>query len=213
MEIEFLGANCFRIKTKATTIVVDDNLSKIGGKSIQSEKTTGFYTSADVENGVKSASRLLIDSPGEFEVGDVTVTGVQARAHMDEEGKESATVFQFMYNGQTVTVLGHVHPDVSAAVLELVGGTDALIVPVGGNGFTLDPAGAASLIKKTEPGAVIPSQYEIKGLNYEVPAQPLEEFSKLMSSTDNEPQDSYKLAKTDDLSSQTRVVVLKKLDK
>ena len=213
MEIEFLGANCFRIKSKSTTVIVDDNLEKIGGKSPQGEKTVAFYTSADVRGDAKTASRLVIDSPGEFEVGDLTVTGAQARAHMDEDGKESATVYQFMLANQTVTVLGHVHPDVSAEVLELIGGTDVLIVPVGGNGYTLDPTGAADVVKKVEPGVVIPSHYEIKGLNYEVPAQPLEEFAKIVPASDDGPQDSYKVSKSEGESTQTKVIILNKLEK
>lgn len=53
-----------------------------------------------------------------------------------------------MYAGQTATFTGHVHPDISDDALELISGTDVLIIPVGGNGFTLDPTGAASIIKK-----------------------------------------------------------------
>lgn len=216
MEIEFLGGNCFRIKTKNITVIVDDNLAKIGGQSPQSDKTVALYTSADVKGDIKTASRLVIDSPGEFEIGDLTVTGIQTRGHMDEDGKQSATVFQFMLGGQTVTVLGHVHPDLAPEVSELAGGTEVLIVPVGGNGYTLDPTGAASIVKSVEPGVVIPSQYDIEGLNYEMPAQPLESFTKLLTTEELIPIDSFKLAKTgteDSSSSQTKVVILSRLSK
>ena len=54
-----------------------------------------------------------------------------------------------------------------------------LVVPVGGNGFTLDSIGATSIIKKTEPSIVVPSQYDIAGMDYEVPAQQIEEFIKI----------------------------------
>lgn len=209
MEIEFFGANCFRIKTKGATIIIDDNLEKLGGTSPQTDKTVAFYTSDEIKADQKSKSRLVIENPGEFEVGDVTVTGVQTRAHMDEEGVESATVYQFMMANQTVTLLGHVHPDISSEVLELVGGTDVLIVPVGGHGYTLDPAGAAGAVKKVEPDVVIPSHYDMKDLKYEVSASPLEEFTKIMPTSDEGPQDSYKVGKFDSESSQTKVVVLK----
>lgn len=209
MEIEFFGGNCFRIKTKQTTIVVDDNLESLGKKSILGEKTAAFFTSPSIARPAKNMSYLTIDTPGEFEVGDVTVKGAQTRAHIDEEGKETATVFQFMHDGQSVSVLGHVHPDMSVATLELISGTDILVLPVGGNGYTIDPVGAASVIKKTEPSIVIPSQYEIKGLSYEVPAQPLEEFTKVASLTYEAPIEVLKLAKLpDDSTAQTKLVVL-----
>lgn len=210
MEIEFFGGNCFRIKSKQTTIVIDDNLSKIGKKSITNDKTAAFFTSAITKDEkVANVARLVIDGAGEFEVGDITVKGVQTRAHIDEEDKHTATIFQFMFGGQTITVLGHVHPDLSDDAVELISGTDVLVAPVGGNGYTLDPVGATSVIKKIEPDVVIPSQYEIKGCNYEVPAQGLEEFSKVSSFNTEDVQDSFKVTRSlEDSATQTRVVVL-----
>jgi L-ascorbate metabolism protein UlaG (beta-lactamase superfamily) len=214
MEIEFFGANCFRLKTKETTLVVDDNLDKIGQKSIVNDKTVAFYSQKNLMGDSSQQARVIIDHPGEFEVGDVTVKGIQTRAHIDEQGEQTATVFQFTAAGTTVSVIGHVHPDVSADVLEMIGGTDVLIVPVGGNGYTLDPVGAASLIKKVEADVVIPSQYEITGYHYEMPAQPIDEFTKVMSVTLDDTVDVYKTnSKQGDITSgtagQTRVVVLK----
>lgn len=211
MEIEFFGANCFRIKTKKIAVVVDDNLSNIGGKTILSDKVTALYTNRDlIDEKVVANAKLMIDSPGEFEVGDLTIIGVQARSHTDTEDQMSATIFQFTADGQIVTVLGHVHPDTSVEVTEFIAGTDVLVVPVGGNGYTLDPTGAAKIIKKAEPGVIIPSQYEVKGLSYEVPAQALTEFEKLPNITLEDPQDSYKLAgaSVDDGATQVKVVVL-----
>jgi len=215
MEIEFLGGNCVRVKTKTTTIIIDDNLAKIGGKSPQTDKTVALFTNIELMGDATHKSRLVVDSPGEFEIGDITVKGLQTRSHMDEEGQLSATVYQFMAANQTITVLGHIHPDLPGDLLELVSGTEVLVVPVGGNGYTLDPVGAVSVVKKLEPGVVIPTQYEIDGLSYEVPASPLEEFLKLMPSTEEEPSNSCKLAKivTGEGTSQTKVVVLNPLTK
>jgi L-ascorbate metabolism protein UlaG (beta-lactamase superfamily) len=210
MELEFFGGNCFRIKTKNTVIVIDDNLNKLGKKSVISDKSAAFYSS-DIVYDEKAAgqARLVINTAGEFEVGDVTVTGVQARAHMDEKDQHTTNVFQFMHGGQTITLLGHIHPDISDEVVELISGTDVLVVPVGGNGFTLDPVGATSIIKKAEPNVVVPAHYDIAGLNYEVPAQGLEEFMKVVSINAEEPQDSLKLSKaSEDVAAQTRIVVL-----
>jgi len=211
MEIEFFGANCFRLKSKKTLIVIDDNLSAVGGKSIQSEKTVAFYTTLDLlDKSAKDKSRLVIDGPGEYEVGDLTVTGMQARSHMDKEEKKSATVYKFMYEGQTVTALGHLHPDISDELVEFISGTDVLLLPIGGNGYTLDPVGAASIIKEVEPSTIIPSQYDVKDLSYEVPAQSLPEFEQLPMVTLEPAQDSYKLenSSAEDASVVGRIIVL-----
>jgi L-ascorbate metabolism protein UlaG (beta-lactamase superfamily) len=212
MDIEFFGANCVRLKTKETTIVVDDNLSLMGGKTITTDKTSLFYTNKMlVDQSAKSKARLTIETAGEFEVGDLTVTGQQTRGHMDEKDIESATVFQFMSGTQTVTVLGHVHPDLSKEVVELIGGTDVLMIPVGGNGYTLDGVAASSIVRKAEPAVVIPTYYNGGKLQFEVPAQTLEEFFKISAlSQPEESVDVFKLSKASDVESgSTKVVVLK----
>jgi L-ascorbate metabolism protein UlaG (beta-lactamase superfamily) len=210
MDIEFFGANCVRLKTKEAVITIDDNLSKIGGKTVVDGSSVLMYTNRLlVDENANEKARLLIDTAGEFEVGDVTVRGEQTRSHLDEDGTESATVLQFMMNNQTVTVLGHVHPDLSKAVVELIGGTDVLVIPVGGNGYTLDGVAATSIIKKAEPAVVVPTYYEDNTLTYEVPAQPLSEFLKISSLQSEEPIDMLRLGKNLDIeSTQTKIVLL-----
>ncbi len=211
MEIEFFGGNCFRIKTKETTVVVDDNLSALGGKSITTDKSASLYTQvALVDQKAAGKSRIFIDSAGEFEIGDLTITGMQARGHMDEEGEAHATVFQFMAKNQKITVTGHIHPDMSSELVEFIAGTDVLVVPVGGGGYTLDPVGATKVMKKAESSVVIPSQYETKGLKFEVPPLSLDEFTKLPNIEPGEPQDSFKMSElpADDLAAATAKVVI-----
>jgi L-ascorbate metabolism protein UlaG (beta-lactamase superfamily) len=210
MELEFFGANCFRVTTKNASVVIDDNLVNLGAKSIVKDAEVVFFTQKILENdAAKNKARLVIDSAGEFEVGDLSVKALQTRAHMDEEGVESATVYQFMYGGKTVTILGHVHPDISGALLELAGGTDVLVLPVGGNGYTLDAVGATSVIKKIEPDVVIPSHYEDAQFNFEIPQSPLDEFIKTAALQTTEKKDSYRLDKPEtELIGQTHIVLL-----
>jgi L-ascorbate metabolism protein UlaG (beta-lactamase superfamily) len=209
MEIEFYGANCFRIKTKKASIVIDDNLASLGQKSITKDTDVAVFTNKILLNGSKSKARLVLESAGEFEIGDLSLKAVQTRAHMDETGADTATVFQFLYNGTSVTALGHIHPDIASDVLELTAGTDVVLVPVGGNGYTLDSVGALSVIKKIEPEVVIPSQYDAPGFKFEVPAAPLEDFIKTSALVAGEPRDVYKVDKPDtELAGQTHLVVL-----
>lgn len=212
MELEFFGGNCLRIKTKNTVITVDDNLSKLGKKPITNDKSVAFFTSSvTADDKAADKARLVVATPGEFEVGDVTVHGVQARGHMDGDEAHSATVFQFMHGGQTISVLGHIHPNISDEISELVSGTDVLVVPVGGNGFTLDAVGATNVIKATEPDMVVPTQFADSTLNFEVPAAPLEDFLKSsgLSVGEEGEQDVLKLSKMSVESSKTVLVVLR----
>ena len=66
-------------------------------------------------------------------------------------------------------VTGHIFPKLSDDQLEAIGIVDVMFVPVGGNGYTLDATGALQIVKAVEPKLVVPTHYEDKALNYEVP--------------------------------------------
>lgn len=200
MEIQFYGANCVRLTTKKAAIIVDD--------------TTGSFTKiGDIQlftnghNGAKTDAKIVIDVPGEYEVSDTSINGIAARAHMDEEGKRSATMFKLVVDDVRVAVLGHVYPDLSEEQLEAFGTIDLLVVPVGGNGYTLDAIGALKLIKKIDPKIVIPTHYADKAVAYEVPQQSLEEVLKALAMEPKETVDKLKL-KSGEMGDTTQLIVL-----
>ena len=190
MDIEFFGANCIRLVTKRATIVVDDNLAHLGAKSITRDGDVVVSTQ-DVL-AVAASKELKIVEAGEYEVQGVSVKGIQARAHTDQPGERTATMYKFMAEDAHILVVGHVYPDLDDKQLEAIGRVDVMIVPVGGNGFTLDPLGALKLIRKIEPSTVVPTQYAVKGLRYEVPALELEEAIKNLAMQPKETVDKLK---------------------
>lgn len=208
MEIQYFGGNCLKITTKKASVVVDDNLASLGAKSVTKEGDISLFTGA---HGVPEAKpRLLIDQPGEYEVADVSVRGVAARAHIDEEGQRNATMYKLEAEDIRLAVIGHIDAKISENQLEALGTVDILFIPVGGNGFTLDPVGALKVIKEIEPKVVIPTQYAIKGLNYEVPAQELDEAIKVLSMEPKERVPKLKLKDTDGFPEQTQLIILER---
>lgn len=166
MDLQFYGANCLTITVKNTRIVIDDNLNDLGGKSVTKAGDIALFTGA---HGVPAAEvKLLVDIPGEYEVSDVSIVGIPARAHLDEGG-ETVTMYKITAADTTVLVTGHVYPQLSDGQLESIGMVDVMAVPVGGSGYTLDPVGALKVIKAVEPKLVIPTHYAEKGFNYPVP--------------------------------------------
>lgn len=179
MDIQFYGANCVRLSTKKASVVIDDNLADLGLKAVTKPGDVAVFTT---QHGVPAVEvKLVVDQPGEYEVSDVSVQGIAARAHIDEPGTKHANMFKITAEDVKVAVVGHVYPDLNANQLEDLGTIDVLIIPVGGNGYTLDPIGALKLIKAIEPKIVIPTHYDEKGINYPVPQQPLEEALKGLS--------------------------------
>jgi L-ascorbate metabolism protein UlaG (beta-lactamase superfamily) len=140
MDVQFYGANCVTITVGGARLVIDDSLADMGGKAVAKAGDVLLYTHA---HGAPAAdAKLVIDRPGEYEVSDVSVYGIQAKAHIDEDKKRTATMYKFIAKDIRVLVTGHIASKLKESELESIGTVDVMIVPVGGNGYTLDPIGA-----------------------------------------------------------------------
>ena len=176
MEIQYKGANCIFITTKKAKIVIDDNLNSVGLSSVGDKADIVIFTSKMLMNDHAANDAFIIDGPGEYEISEVSVLGIPARAHMDDKDVKSATIYRLAFGTTMVAVVGHIYPELTDKQLEEIGMVDILIVPVGGGGYTLDPQGAEDIIKKIDPKVVIPTHYQQEGVQYEVPQAELEEF-------------------------------------
>jgi L-ascorbate metabolism protein UlaG (beta-lactamase superfamily) len=207
MDIQFYGANCVVIATKQVRLVFDDTLASLGGKSIVKEGDICFFTSAHPE--AVPGAKMTVDIPGEYEISGVSVHGLQSRAHIDTENERNAVMYKVTVGDTKVLVTGHVFPKFSESKLEDIGLVDVMIVPVGGNGYTLDPEGALQAIKQVEPKIVIPTHYADPVLHYEVPQQTLADALKVIGI---EPKETVKkfTFKPAEVSDATQLVILEK---
>jgi len=205
MELQYYGANCLRLSTKKAQIVVDDNLMKLGLKSVTKSGDISLRTSREFPEHSEAFFRA--EMPGEYEVAGVVIHGVAARAHMDEEGKHNAVIYTIEADETKVVVLGHIYPELSEDQLEQIGLVDVAIVPLGGNGYTLDGVGALKVIKQIEPKVVIPTHYNDSKVNDEVPQTSLTDAVKRLGMEISETLDKYKI-KPAELSDSTKLIVL-----
>jgi L-ascorbate metabolism protein UlaG (beta-lactamase superfamily) len=206
MDLQFYGANCVTLTYKGTRVVIDDNLAELGGKSIVRADDLALYSTPGEH---KVEGKLVVENPGEYEMGDISVHGVAAQAHIDEKGTKNATMYKVSAGDLHVLFVGNIDPDVSETQLEAIGKVDVLFVPVGGNGLTLDPVGALKVIKEVEPKMVIPTHYADKALNFPMPQQELDAALKEMSMEVSQKVPKLKL-KSSDLGETVQLVVLEK---
>lgn len=206
MDLQFHGANCISITNKGARIVVDDNLADLGAKSITKDTDVALFTLS----GHKDVNaRITFDGPGEYEVSEISIIGTAAKANMDDEGKASVTMFKLIIGDLNILITGHIHPELSEGQLEKVGIVDILFVPVGGNGYTVDPVGALKLIKEIEPKLVVPTHYDDDGLNFPMPQQTLEDALKELGMEPKERVSKLKI-KPGELNDVTQLVILEK---
>jgi L-ascorbate metabolism protein UlaG (beta-lactamase superfamily) len=175
-EIEYKGANCVVISTKKAKLIVDPKLSIVGLKDVPIKEAVELVT--EERFAVKNPdSRLLIDSPGEYGVADFDIVGVPVRRHIDSENEGLLSTMYRVEVGETrIGIIGNIYEKLSDEQLENMGVLDILIIPVGGNGYTLDAVGASNLVKLVSPKVVIPVHYADKTLQYEVSQNDLGQF-------------------------------------
>jgi L-ascorbate metabolism protein UlaG (beta-lactamase superfamily) len=207
MDIQFYGANCIVLSNKQVRIVIDDNLADLGGSVVAREGDICLFTQSHPEPVL--GAKMTIDTPGEYEVSGVNIYGLQSRSHTDTDTQRSAVMYKIVCGDVKILVTGHVYPKLSEAKLEDISIVDVMLVPVGGNGYTLDPTGALQIVKQVEPKIVIPTHYDDRALKFEVPQQTLEEAVKVIGF---EPKDTLKKLqfKPSEATDTTQLIVLEK---
>lgn len=191
-DITYKGANCVVFNTKKSTLVADPKVSVAGGKDASVKGSIELLT--EERFGVTSPDmKLLIDGPGEYEVGDFSIVAIAAKRHLDAGSDETlATIYRIEIGDVRCALLGNIDSKLSDEQLESLGIVDVLLLPVGGNGYTLDATSAVLLTRQIEPKAVIPLHYADSGLQYEVPQDDVKTFITELGAP-SEQVDKYKL--------------------
>ncbi len=166
MDISYYGGGSVKLSGRLLNIVNDP----VEGKKLAADVVLYTATAPKPVVGV-----MAIDGPGEYEVKEALITGVPTRLHVDAEGEEG-TAYLVDIEGISVVVLGNVAPELTKTELEVLGGADVLIVPVGGNGLTLDATAAAQVVSQIEPKYVVPVHYDDGVSQYPMPQDKLDKF-------------------------------------
>lgn len=208
-DIEYKGGNTVVLTTKNTTVVADPKASLVGLKDITTKNAIELATEARFAVNSQDA-KLAIEGPGEYEVGDFSISGVPARRHIDttDNDEKLSTIYRIGVGDIHVALLGNIAPKLTEDELEAIGVTDILIVPVGGGGYTLDATSAATIVRQIEPKVVIPVHYADDTLKYEVPQDTLETFTKELGAPVEEGGGKYKVKSASTIPQVLTVVVL-----
>lgn len=207
MELTYYGAGCVYIAMKKLKILVDPVTGEYGPDP-KVKADIILYTQHPAKEATATAD-VTIDHPGEYEIKNVSIEGVASRLHTQEdENTLEGTSYIISSNDTRVLVTGNIHPELSENQIEQMDGVDVLVVPVGGNGLTLDKDGAASLVRQFTPDSVVPVHYDDAATNYPVPQAAVDEFLQEMGTSETQPQDSIKVTSRD-TSEEVQVVPLK----
>ncbi len=181
-----MGHASFRLKGKQKTVVTDPYGEDVGKfpKDVEADVMTVSHGHFDHNAKEKvKGTPFVIDGPGEFEVGGVSVVGIPL-FHDDKHGEDRGanTAFVIEMDGLRVAHLGDLGHKLSESELEEIGSIDIALVPVGGT-YTIGAKQAKEVVSQIDPSYVIPMHYKQEGITIEGLAG-LDEFLKEMGKPD-----------------------------
>jgi L-ascorbate metabolism protein UlaG (beta-lactamase superfamily) len=169
MDITYLGHSSFKIKTKLASVITDPFDPKMVGlkySGAEGEIVTVSHQHADHNASEKvSGVKKVFEGPGEYEVSGVSIMGYST-FHDAKNGEERGdnTIYVIEADGLRVVHLGDLGHGLSDELIDEIGDTDVLMIPVGGF-YTLGPKEAVEVVSKIEPYFVIPMHYKLPGMN------------------------------------------------
>ncbi len=216
MIITYHGHSCFKIKGKRGTVVTDPYQESVGFAlpTLSADIVTCSHDHSDhnayaaINGTARRKNPFIINKPGEYEVGGISVFGV-ASFHDNSQGSQRGpnNIYTAYIDDVRVCHLGDLGHELSSDLIEEIGAIDVLLCPVGGT-FTIDAATAVKTIRSLEPSVVIPMHYKTPEHNQDLfgDLQTVDDFLKEYS-VEVTPQKSVELDKLR-LPEETEIVVL-----
>jgi L-ascorbate metabolism protein UlaG (beta-lactamase superfamily) len=215
MMIIWLGHSCFKIQDKVgpegVTIVTDPYDKKIGLKApnFEADIVTISHDHYDHNNaGSLRGNPFIIDTAGEYDIKNILVKGAESY-HDEKKGAERGIniMYRFEIDGISVAHLGDLGHTLDDKQLEVLVGTDILLIPVGGK-YTLDAQKAMEVVSQIEPRIVIPMHYNDGDTNI-TDIDGVEKFVKEMGIKPTE-EEKLKINKKDLPQEDMELVILKR---
>jgi len=201
MYITWLGYSCFKLQEKSgndgVTLITDPFGKDLGLKvpHFEADIVTISHDHSDHNN--KEALRgdpFIINTAGEYDIKNIFIEGVEA-FHDNNKGevKGNNIIYRIDIDNISVTHLGDLGHTLDSKQLEILAGTDILLIPVGGK-FTLDSKKAVEVVSQIEPRIVIPMHYKTPGLKEDLDG--VEKFIKELGLTPRK-EEKLKISKKD----------------
>jgi L-ascorbate metabolism protein UlaG (beta-lactamase superfamily) len=152
MVISYQGEGGFRFQNGNVSLLIDPPNNRLKADVVI--RTTGLVDEFSTTVGE-------ISLPGEYEVKDIEVTGLAIKGASKKD--KLAVAYSIYWEGIHFGVLGEINDLPEAEVLDLISGSDVLIVPIGKKELSAEQG--AKMIKQIEPAIAIPRETDgVEGL-------------------------------------------------
>lgn len=190
VELVWFGRTCFRIRGRSVTILTDpcppDSGYRIGKQSAKIVTLSQRDDPAYSYLAAVADQPMVLDAPGEYEIGDALITAVTDRR---PDGTRNIIIV-IELEGVRIAHLGLPAKLPDASVVEQMDDVDVLLLPVGG-GPSLNGATAADVMTSLDPHIAIPMHYKTEKERLDL--DPLDRFLR-ETGTKVEPQPRLSVA-------------------
>lgn len=206
MHVSWLGLSCLRIQNKNANILVNP----FNEKEIGVQYSKAQYDIVVDHNNIHKIKKdtYYINSPGEYEIKGVFVYSRNVLLDKQEKRNENDVILRLVVDDISIGHLGLINGELSKTDLDWLEGVDVLILPIGGQDYTLDYKKALKLLNIISPKIVIPVCYSVPDLKIKLD-EPTN-FLKELGQADLEAVDKFKLVKKSFPEDGTSVVLLSK---
>lgn len=187
MEITFLAHSCFRVRTGSGSLLTDPFPNSISDAAGLADQTIVTISNQHPNhNGTANLTGQfhLIDSPGEYAIGDIHLKGIMTPLTTGQEFDDANTAYLIEAEGLRICHLGDLATEPSDRVIDELTPIDVLFIPIGG-GCTITARQAETLLQILSPRYAIPMHYQGAGGPEEL--EPLGTFFRDTAAQQQEP--------------------------
>ena len=153
MDISWLGNKSFMISDEIISVVVNPNDSILSSSEIN-ENTVIISTNS---NDSLSSDLPIVDSPGEYEVNNVSIIGI-ANAIVKPDEKMITTCYKLESRGLSVVIIGDIGTPFDSETLSALSSSHAVLFSPDNN--NIDSEILANTIRSLETRKILISGYD-----------------------------------------------------
>jgi L-ascorbate metabolism protein UlaG (beta-lactamase superfamily) len=147
MEIRSLGRSGFEVKSAVGTVLVDPPAAALGGPFTDPNTIIAFSKRGDTRRIAPNGVAKLIEGPGEYEIGSLSIRGVATPANDPAVSHDINTAYVIDADGVFVSVS-----------MQMMGKVNVLLLDPEQSPMSADELAAA--VRNFEPDVIVPSGYD-----------------------------------------------------
>lgn len=158
MEIRSLGRSGFEVKSTVGTVLIDPPDEAMSGPFPDPNTIMAFSKRSDVIRVTPPGVSKVIEGPGEYEIGGLSVRGVATPADNPEVSHEINTAYVIDADGVLVCSTGALGSAPDTVAVQQVGKVNVLLLDPEASPMSGDEL--AATMRTFEPSVVVPSGYD-----------------------------------------------------